>query len=73
MQQRDENTQVSEEILPPDASRSGQNATYVPCDIRNARQNYGVCLHIIKAFKKTGLVSLVPTVPGPSIEMSAPL
>lgn len=55
MQQRDENTQVSEEILPPDASRSGQNATYVPCDIRNARQNYGVCLHIIKAFEEDRL------------------
>lgn len=48
-QQREQESANAEQILPPDASRSGVNTVYVPCAIRNARQHYGVCLNIIKA------------------------
>lgn len=37
------------EVHPVEASRSGKNAYYHFCDIRGAKQNYSVCLHILKA------------------------
>lgn len=49
MQQREETT------LPPSASRSGKNTTYIGCDVRHSRQNYGVCLFVIQAYDEDRL------------------
>lgn len=51
-QQRVEEKQVD---LPPSASRSGKNTTYIGCDVRHSRQNYGVCLFVIQAYDEDRL------------------
>jgi len=46
---------MSEEIAehyPPSKSCSGSNAYYHFCHIRGGQQNYGVCMHIIKAIEE---------------------
>lgn len=52
MQQREP---VTTEKLPPEASRSGKNAYYVPCEVVHSRPNYGVCLFVIKAYDEDRL------------------
>lgn len=54
MQQQQRET-TAEQVLPPEASRSGKNATYIGCEVRHARQNYGVCLFVIKAHDENTL------------------
>lgn len=46
---------VEETVLPPSASRSGKNTTYIGCDVRHSRQNYGVCLFVIDAYENDRL------------------
>lgn len=44
-----------ENDLPPEASRSGKNSIYIGCSVRQARQNYGVCLFIVQAYDEDRL------------------
>jgi hypothetical protein len=41
--------------LPPSASMAGDNTIYIGCEVRNARQHYGVCLFTIRAYEQDKL------------------
>ena len=40
--------QAEEIIYPPEKSMSGSNTTYIGCEVRNARQHYGICLYRLR-------------------------
>ena len=40
------------EIYPLEASLGGNNTVYIACEHRGCRQNYAICLNILKAYQE---------------------